>query len=388
LASYDKRQLIWAERPKSDQNAHRTDRRQNGGEHCSVSKCGYAAFEAAHQECLNVKSRVDFCWAGSAIDRQHRKDSMSVARKIRRFAPLRFDVIHPIAEFDLSTKLMLSPGYYPTNPTFVDTDRGRLVCIRGVNYRVDDNLTPTFFTGDNYHSINRFALLDRRGEVIRALRDLDVAFEGAVDVRLFSFDGALWGSCSRPMSGAALSLGMSLMKLDSDLRGAKAIPLVSPYGSSREKNWLPIVHKGMLHFVYSLKPLVVLRCETPSGRLDFVDPRYAQYSRSSFTFLLCGSASGVSLDNRQLLIVHRRTVRLPGLRRIYVHRCATLDPSLTKLQFGRYFVIDRAEVQFVVGMNVDDDVVRLSYGRMDRSAHLAEFHRGTFMRTFVPDLRG
>jgi hypothetical protein len=255
--------------------------------------------------------------------------------------------------------------------------------------RYDFAFTPTFTIGDRYHSINRFVLLDGRGEVVRALRDLDAAFEGAEDVRLFSFDGALWGVCSRPMSGAALSCGMLLMKLDADLRGAKAIPLTSPYGSSREKNWLPIIHKGMLYFVYSFEPLVVLRCDIPSGRLDFADPLYAQYSPSSFTFLLCGSASGISLDDRQLLIVHRRTVRLPRLRWIYVHRWATLNPSLTKLQFGRYFVIGGAEPgQFVAGMNVDDDIVRLSYGRMDRYAHLAEFDRGTFMRTFVPGLRG
>lgn len=313
---------------------------------------------------------------------------MSITRKIRRFAPLRFDVARPIAEFDLSRKVTLPPEYYPTNPSFVDTDFGRLVCVRGVNYRMryDFKFTPTFTIGDNYHSINRFALLDGRGEVIRVLRDLDAAFEDAIDVCLFSFDGALWGACCRPISG---TVGMSLMKLDTDLRGAKAIPLASPYGSSREKNWVPIVHKGMLHFVYSLKPLVVLRCETSSGRLDFVDPHYAQYSRSSFTFLLSGSASGVRLGNRQLLIIHRRTVRLPRLRRIYVHRCVTLNPSLTKLQFGRYFVIGRAEPgQFVAGMDVDDDVVRLSYGRMDRSAHLAEFDRRTFTRTFVPGLRG
>jgi hypothetical protein len=315
---------------------------------------------------------------------------MSIARKIRRFAPVGFDVIRPIAEFDLSSIVMLPPGYYPTNPSFVDTDLGRLLCIRGVNYRMAYYYPskPNFTIGDSYHSINRFVLLDGRGEVVRELLDLDAAFEGAVDVRLFSFDGAVWGLCCRPVSGAALSFGMSLMKLDADLRGAKAIPLASPYGSSREKNWLPIVHKEMLHFVYSLKPLVVLRCDMPSGRLDFVDPRYAKYSPSSFTFLLGGSASGVSLNNRQLLIVHRRTVRLPRLRYLYVHRCATLDPSLTKLQFGRYFVIGGAEVQFVAGMDVDDNIVRLSYGRMDRSAHLAEFDRGTFMRTFVPGLRG
>jgi hypothetical protein len=314
---------------------------------------------------------------------------MSITKKLRRFAPLRFDVIQPIAEFDLSRKVSLSPGYYPTNPSFVDTDRGRLLYIRGVNYRTADNfrLRTTFTTGDSYHSISRFALLDGRGEVVRELLELDAAFEGVEDVRLFSFDGALWGICCRPISGAAPSCGMSLMKLDADLLGAKAIPLASPYGSSREKNWLPIVHNGMLHFVYSLEPLVVLRCETSSGRLDFVDPSYAQYSGSSFTFLHCGSASGTSLDNRQLLIVHRRSIRLPKLRQIYVHRCATLNPSLTKLQFGRYFVIGGAEVQFVAGMSVDDDVIGLSYGRMDRSAHLAEFDRNTFLRTFLPGLR-
>jgi len=315
---------------------------------------------------------------------------MSISKKIRRIAPLRFKVARPIAEFDLSRKVMLPPGYYPTNPSFVDTYLGRLLCIRGVNYSMADNfrMTPTFTVGNTYHSINRFALLDGRGEVVRKLPDLDAAFEGAEDVRLFSFDGGLWGVCCWPTYRSALSCGMSLIKIDADLHGAKAMQLSSPYGSNREKNWLPIVHKGFLYFVYSLKPLVVLRCEMPSGRLDFVDPRCAEYSRSSFSFLLSGSASGISLENRQLLIVHRRTVRLPRLRQIYVHRCATLNRSLTKLQFGRYFVIGVAEVQFVAGMDVVDDVVRVSYGRRDRSAHLAEFDRNTFMRTFVAGLHG
>jgi hypothetical protein len=315
---------------------------------------------------------------------------MGIVKKIRRFAPLRFDVIRPIAEVDLSSKVILSPGYFPTNPSFVDTYHGRLLYIRGVNYRTADNfrLTTTFTTGDSYHSISRFVLLDGRGEVVRELLELDAAFEGAEDVRLFSFDEALWGICCRPISGPARSCAMSLMKLDADLRGAKVIPLASPYGSNREKNWLPIIINGMLHFVYSLEPLVVLRCEIPSGRLDFVDPSYAEYSSSSFTFLLCGSASGISLDNRQLLILHRRSIRLPTLQQIYVHRCATLNPSLTKLQFGRYFVIGGAEIQFVAGISVDNNVIRLSYGRMDRSAHLAEFDRNTFLRTFLPSLRG
>jgi hypothetical protein len=304
-------------------------------------------------------------------------------RKIRRLAPLKFKVVRPIAEFDLSRKVILPPGYYPTNPSFVDTDLGRLLCIRGVNYRMTHYYTskPTFTIGDTFHSINRFVLLDARGEVVRELLDLDSAFEGAEDVRLFSFDGALWGVCSRPTSG------MSLVKLDASLLGAQTIPLISPYGFSTEKNWLPITHEGMLYFVYALQPLVVLRCDMPSGRLEFIDPSYAEYSRSSFPFLNGGSASGITLDNGHLLIVHRRTVRLPRLRYIYLHRCAILDPSLAKLQFGRYFVIARAEPgQYVAGLKVDEDIVTLSYGRLDRFAHLAEFDRTTFMRTFVPGL--
>ena len=307
---------------------------------------------------------------------------MRIARKIRRFAPLRFKVVRPIAESDLSRKVILPPGYYPTNPSFVDTDLGRLLCIRGVNYRMTHyyRSKPTLTIGDRYHTINRFVLLDGRGEVVRELLDLDPAFEGAEDVRLFPFDGALWGICSRPTSG------MSLVKLDAGLLGAETIPLTSPYGFSREKNWLPITREGKLYFVYSMQPLVVLRCDIPSGRLNFIDPRYAEYSRSSFPFLIGGSASGITSDNRHLLIVHRRSVRLPRLRYIYVHRCATLDPSLAKLQFGRYFVIGRAETQFVAGLKVEEDIVSLSYGRLDRSAHLAEFDRRTFMLTFVPGL--
>jgi hypothetical protein len=310
---------------------------------------------------------------------------IGIARKLRRLAPLSYVTARPSAEFDVGRKITLSPGYFPTNPSFVDTDFGRLVCIRGVNYRLADDLslTPVFTAGDRYHSINRFVLLDGR-EVVRALPELDAAFEGAEDVRLFAFDGALWGACSRPISGTGLNCEMVLMKIKGDLRGAKAMPLASPYGFRQEKNWSPFVHEGAVHFIYSFEPLVVLRCDTTSGRLEFIDPQWAQYPSSLFTFLMCGSASGVQAGNRQLFIVHRRSVRLPRLRRIYVHRCATLGPSLRALSFGPYFVVGGPEIQFVAGMGLSDEVVRLSYGRMDRFAVLAEFDRRHFLGTFVP----
>jgi hypothetical protein len=122
---------------------------------------------------------------------KYAKETMSIARKFRRFSPLKFDVARPVVELDLSNRVMLAPGYYPANPSFVDTDGGRLVCIRGVNCRIGDDfrLTPTFTNGDSCHSINRFALLDRGGEVARTLPDLDATFEGVEDVRLFS---GLW----------------------------------------------------------------------------------------------------------------------------------------------------------------------------------------------------
>jgi hypothetical protein len=311
---------------------------------------------------------------------------MNMVKKFRRFAPLRFEVIQPIAEIDLSREVALPKGYYPTNPSFIDTGLGLLVCIRGVNYRFANEcmLTPIFTTGSIHHSVYRFVLIDHRGSVTRALPDLDAAFEGAEDVRLFSFDGNLWGICSQLRCGPGLSSGMSLMKLDTDLRGATEIPLRSPYDFRTEKNWLPIVHQGALCFLYSVAPLVILRCDVASGTLDFLDPHYAEYPRSSFAFLSGGSASGITVANQQFLIVHRRTVRLPTLRKIYVHCCVTLSPLLDELRFGRYFVIGRAEVQFVAGMNMDDDVIRLSYGRMDRSAHLAEFDRRSFMRSLAP----
>src|SRR6516165_5082952 len=112
---------------------------------------------------------------GRAADQQHTKHMMSIARKIRRFAPFRFKVVRPIAESDLSRKVILPPGYYPTNPSFVDTDLGRLLCVRGVNYRMPHYYTskPTFTLGNKYHSINRFVLLDGRGKVIRKMLDLD-----------------------------------------------------------------------------------------------------------------------------------------------------------------------------------------------------------------------
>lgn len=39
-----------------------------------------------------------------------------------------------------------------------------------------------------------------------------------------------------------------------------------------EKNWMPFVHEGALHLVYQMTPLVVIKCELPSGKCVCVMP--------------------------------------------------------------------------------------------------------------------
>lgn len=74
-------------------------------------------------------------------------------------------------------------------------------------------------------------------------------------------------------NGWCCSLGIAKMQ-----NGKVSIPLIPNYGQNvngsnkgrsnhyaQEKNWMPLVHKNALYFVYMINPLTVIECDTTTG---------------------------------------------------------------------------------------------------------------------------
>lgn len=310
---------------------------------------------------------------------------MKTLERARRLYPFRALSIAPKSTVDLSTTVSLPEGYQPANPALVRYRDGYFACIRGVNYVYASprKLVPTFTAGSGYHSLNRFVLFDAELRVQRQLTDLNTQLDNVEDIRLFTHAGRIYGIGTQPHEAGPGACSMCLLSFDDSLQSAELIPLDSPYGLRREKNWCPFSVGEELGFLYACNPDVFLRL--PDGARKPVAPAGRRLlSRERLHFLDCGSTPAQSLDGEHLFITHRRSVQLPSLHRIYSSRLCLVSPDLRRVRHSPYFSINSPTIQFVSGIDLTPDEVLLAYGEMDNRALLSRFDRTEFFARLRP----
>ena len=307
---------------------------------------------------------------------------VALLKKSRRLLPLTFRIAAPRATVDLGALADWPAGYFPTNPSIVRVQDGFLASVRGVNYQLhgSSGIKARFTVGDRFTTVNRFLHLSPAMTVTRRLRQIEAAFDGVEDIKLFAVGERIFGTGSRASSANERSCRIVLGEIAADLSGASLRDIASPFGLRQEKNWAPFAHNGDIHFLYSYHPLIVLRFNEATGTVAFTDDRCKAYSPRALPFLVSGSSPGIEIPGGYLFVAHRRSVRLPTLRRTYLSRLYHLARDLRTVTGGPYFVINMPSVQFVSGLMVDDRSAYVAYGQNDCSARLADFDPAVFWR--------
>lgn len=163
---------------------------------------------------------------------------------------------------------------------------------------------------------------------------------------------------------------MALIEICQNLDDAKIRFLRSPFGRDPEKNWAPYDVDGVLNFVYSFHPLVILRYTDES---EIVRPWRIGRARAGserLPFLVGGSSSGLRVGGSYVFATHRRRVSLPLLRHDYVSRLYQIDRAGCVTAMSRHFVIGDHAVQFINGLEQDNNDFIISYGWMDQKAYI------------------
>jgi glycosyltransferase involved in cell wall biosynthesis len=135
-----------------------------------------------------------------------------------------------------------------------------------------------------------------------------------------------------------------------------------------EKNWMPFVVDGALHFLYACSPTVVLEVDPDTARLGTVRstpaPEVCEHLR--------GGSQGVEIDGRWYFVAHEASGY--GSTRRYVHRVVRLTRA------GDGFAIDGvsprftftgAPIEFCAGLAVSGDEALLSFGVGDARSLIA-----------------
>jgi glycosyltransferase involved in cell wall biosynthesis/predicted GH43/DUF377 family glycosyl hydrolase len=267
-------------------------------------------------------------------------------------------------------KLDVKPAWPAFNPSIArDGEDGFKMIVRTANYAIERGV---LHAEGVLHNLNYLVSLDDALGVrqIEPLLDRaerppvhDSQIEGYEDCRLVELDGQWHASATVCDMNPAERREIALLSLD----GAeilRAQPLAGPDSERHEKNWMPFVRDGALHFLYSCSPTIVLRCEVSTGEVTEVAE-----SESPAAGGFRGGSQGVAIDGGHLFVVHQTEREERALR--YVHRFVLLDEELRLTAATPRFTFTADRVEFCAGMAARGEDLVLSFGVSDAAAGLA-----------------
>jgi hypothetical protein len=260
------------------------------------------------------------------------------------------------------------------NPSVVKFGDGYIFVSRSTNHttRLDADY---YYLSRPHCSINVVHKLDRGlnreaqfvldDDILRKQPCLSAKF-GVEDIRLFVWKEAVWGiaaGVSPPPSDETsddFDVTQILFRIDGE-KIAEFHELRSPNGSKKEKNWIPLVSRDDLFFIYGINPYSVFKFD--AGKLELVhgiDPADSNCS-------IRGSTQFVPWRGKYLGVAHfdREYVDRKHYRR---HVFVVIDRDMNLEQISEPFFFQRRGLEFACGLSNHDSGLILSFSVMNQTA--------------------
>ena len=263
------------------------------------------------------------------------------------------------------------------NPSIATGCHGDIrMIVRTVNYRLaDGSRSYRSLDPDNVVRTRNYLVdLDPSSLVVNAVRPLTMvpggdAYSGPVvgveDARLIQLNDRWMVSATVRDRNDQWRCEMALVDVEGDDLRASVRVLPALFGEEHEKNWMPFKHEGQLHFLYSLGPTIVLRCDDDTAELSTV----ARHTAPHWASNLRGGSQGLPTAHGYLFVAHE--VHWRAGQRDYLHRLVHLDAEWQIDAASPAFRFLAPGIEFCAGIaQIGDDVV-LSFGSEDRAAYLA-----------------
>lgn len=289
--------------------------------------------------------------------------------------PVALDVLAP-SLIVRPLEIPLDDGWWAMNPTIAPDGDGFRLIVRAINwknegghYTVND---PDGVFRTRNHLITTDADLEITSvtEITPTIPDGPKVFSshvvGVEDLRLIEFDGSWLGTGSVRDRSEDRTTQMALVSFD-EAHIDRMITLGSPRPGMHEKNWMPFVHDGALHFVYTCSPTVVFRCDPETGSMVTISSQPGPHDGGAMR--LRGGSQGVEVDDGWLFVVHELSPHDGSMA--YVHRFIHLDRSFVIDAMSPTFFFEQWTIEFCAGLARRDDELVVTYGRRDSSARIA-----------------
>ncbi|MEY2571391.1 MAG: hypothetical protein QOE63_1741, partial [Acidimicrobiaceae bacterium] len=245
-------------------------------------------------------------------------------------------------------KLDVRPAWPAFNPSIAADGDGFRMIVRTANYQIERGV---LHEDGVLHNVNYLVALDRGLAVTgldaiadrsTGLRRYDSAIQGYEDCRLFEYDGRWYATATVCDLNPVERREVALLELAGPAV-ATVWRMEGPHAGRHEKNWMPFISDGALHFVYTCGPTVVLRRDPDSGDLDVIAESTAPAIATEFR----GGSQGVPVDGGHLFVVHEVDRSEPALR--YLHRFVLLGGDLELAAMSPAFSFTSDRVEFCAG---------------------------------------
>jgi len=265
-------------------------------------------------------------------------------------------------------------GWATFNPSIAADGDGFRLMVRAANYRLVDGSYHYLDDSGSIRTRNHLLRLDANGDFVGGwvLPEIPAgppvratAVLGMEDCRIINFDGRWFVSSTvRDRNPTALCEIALAELVDGEVANLRVLP--SPRPGRHEKNWMPFVRDGALHFLYSSNPTMVLRVDVDTGAAEVVQDRQGPAVATGFR----GGSQGLPCGDGWLFVVHEVGTVRGGEGRAYAHRVVHLSSALTIESTTPAFAFAGRETEFCAGLARHGDDLLLSVGVDDARAHL------------------
>jgi hypothetical protein len=214
--------------------------------------------------------------------------------------------------------------------------------------------------------------------MIPEVTDPNLRYDGTEDVRIISYENKIhyYGTMQDPIS-KRITCGSGVYDIPTQTF-QNAIPIASPMQRDCEKNWEHFVSKdNELLTIYEWYPLTIAKQD---GNILNTLSRKEQGPK--WVKRLRGSSPGVRVGDEYYFLCHIVSYENP---RCYYHMFVTLDANnLTYKRHSAMFSFEGEQIEYGLGLVVEEERVLVSYSAWDRTSKVAVYPRTMVEEMLVP----
>lgn len=286
-----------------------------------------------------------------------------------------------------------SVSFSSSSPSILPYEDGYIMNVRFVNYTIINNNIYVYSTPEQYPiSFNKKFILSKEFKVLDFFRSMD----NIEDVRIFRcstgsengkiiFSGSYCGHCDgqwtvHTCTGDYISEETPGSSNGDMLMGFDLMTTVK--NEACEKNWCYTYYHNELYLVYKWHPLTLGKINRNDKRITstiagdkicymldfchtFTMPRIFERAR--------GSTNCFPYKGEKWFVVHFVSYEVP---RRYSHSIVVFDEEFKLLRYSAPFLFEGKEIEYCLGLVVEDERVIMSYSTWDKSSKARVYERG------------